>query len=391
MRSMDHGSISAERIHDHAAGVLQHGVKLKGHGSKCTLSTLIAMLFFAAARRTSVFNACGRLRDAPTYQGFADALKATLPGMRELERRLNRSLAADLPKSLSCKRRPLAIDITEIPYHGKPLVDEKEIRRGQPKCGTSHFHAYATLYVVRSGQRFTVAMTYVWKGDSMRDILQRLLRRASQLGIRPWYLLLDRGFYSVETVRYLQAARYPFLVPVAQRGRRPKKHSTAKTARRFWLRKRSGWDTHQWFNPQGIKATVQICISCGNYEGRRKRRGRKTWVYAYWGLQPGSTKWVRDAYRKRFGIETSYRQMNQARIRTCTRNPKLRLLFVGVALILRNAWVWFHFNILARHLPGGGLEPHLERLRLDTLLLYLQRYAEALLGCNETAAIQQQE
>jgi len=30
---------------------------------------------------------------------------------------------------------------------------------------------------------------------------------------------------------------------------------------------------------------------------------------------------VADTYRQRFGIETSYRQLNEARIKTCTRNP----------------------------------------------------------------------
>jgi len=47
----------------------------------------------------------------------------------------------------------------------------------------------------------------------------------------------------------------------------------------------------------------------------------------------------------RFGIETSYRQMNQARIRTCTRDPKQRLLFVAIALLPRNVWAWFHHRL----------------------------------------------
>lgn len=58
--------------------------------------------------------------------------------------------------------------------------------------------------------------------------------------------------------------------------------------------------------------------------------------------------WVRQTYRRRSGIETSYRQMHQARIRTSSRRPLLRLLFVGLALILRNACVWFHLTLLAR-------------------------------------------
>ena len=72
-----------------------------------------------------------------------------------------------------------------IPYQGEPLENEDEIYRGQPKSGTSHFHAYASVYVVRKGQRFTLAATYVRKGEKLEDILKRLLRRAAQTGVKP--------------------------------------------------------------------------------------------------------------------------------------------------------------------------------------------------------------
>ena len=58
---------------------------------------------------------------------------------------------------------------------------------------------------------------------------------------------------------------------------------------------------------------------------------------------------MQETYRQRFGIETSYRQMEQARIRTSTRDPLLRLLYVGVALILRNLWAWLHWQALSSH------------------------------------------
>ena len=55
---------------------------------------------------------------------------------------------------------------------------------------------------------------------------------------------------------------------------------------------------------------------------------------------------MKETYRSRFAIETSYRQLQQARIRTSTREPLLRLLYVGVALLLRNVWVWLHWEVL---------------------------------------------
>jgi IS4 transposase len=56
-------------------------------------------------------------------------------------------------------------------------------------------------------------------------------------------------------------------------------------------------------------------------------------------------------YRQRFGIETSYRQMNQVRARTTSRNPTLRLLLVGLAFILVNLYVALR-DCLTTYLPG---------------------------------------
>ena len=59
--------------------------------------------------------------------------------------------------------------------------------------------------------------------------------------------------------------------------------------------------------------------------------------------------------------------MRQARIYTCTRNPRLRLVFVALALVIRNMWVWIHQTRLAE---GDGDEPtlRLERLRFKRML-----------------------
>ena len=51
--------------------------------------------------------------------------------------------------------------------------------------------------------------------------MKRLLRVARAEGVKCRLLLLDRGFYSVAVIRYLQAARCAFLMPVIRRGRKP--------------------------------------------------------------------------------------------------------------------------------------------------------------------------
>ena len=383
MRSRMNDTVSVRAVHAHAATLIETHLKIQDYGHKCRGTVLIAILLFAAARMRSVFDACGRLRDAPSDQAVRNALVAMLPEMNTIERRINCGLSAELPRWLTKRPQRLAVDLTLIPYHGRPFHDANEIYRSQPKSGTTHFHAYASCYVVQHGQRFTLAMMWVGKGEPLKETLQRLLKQVRSLGVTIRFLLLDREFYSVNVIRYLQASRTPFLMPVAHRGRKPADPTKAKGTRRFLRDMKSGFSKHTLQNKQGRRATVRICVCCRNYAGRRKRHGRKRLVYAFWGFQPGPPAWVREEYRKRFGIETSYRQMNQCRIRTCTRNPVLRLLFVGIALLLRNVWVWLHLNVLADRHANGRLLLRLELLRLTTLTLMLQHAAEHLLGCRE--------
>ncbi len=215
-----HYTLTPAAVHHHASHVLQTHLRLRDHGPKCRAWVLLTLLLSAAAWLTSLCAACRRLRHAPCEEAVRLALLATLPKYSELQRCLNRALAGTLPKALRKRRHPLAIDLTLIPYHGQPQKEAQEVYRSQAKMGTTHFHAYATVYLVCKGRRFTVALTPVSKGESMKTVLQRLLHQAARVGIRPRYVLLDRGFYRVEVISYLQAARYPFLMPVIGRGRK---------------------------------------------------------------------------------------------------------------------------------------------------------------------------
>jgi putative transposase len=347
---------------------------------------MLTVLFYAAARIVSRAAACAALRDAPSDSAMHAALLATLPDVAELQRRLTRALQGDLPRALRRRRQPLALDLILIPYHGEPLKDANEVYRGQAQSGTTHFHAYATAYVIKIGQRFTVALAYVKKGDDLDGVVKGLLRQAAKAGVRPRYLLLDRGFYAVSVIRYLQAARCPFLMAVPATGR-PADHPDGPSGTRvFHLRKKSGWGRHTLQGQRGRQATISICVRCRNARGRTKRRGRQALVYGYWGLSPSSWLWVPETYRRRFAIETTYRQLHQARVRTSTRNPLLRLLYVGLALILRNVWVWLHGEVLSQPRRGGRRIDH-NQMVFRKMLLGLQHLAEELFGiCGEVRA-----
>jgi len=188
------------------------------------------------------------------------------------------------------------------------------------------------------------------------------------VGIRPRLLLLDRGFYSVAVVRYLQAARVPFLMPVVGHGRSPEHPKGAGGSYVFRTWKKRGWSAHTLSDAKKRTATVSICVKCRNSRGRWNRRGRQALIYAYWGYRPPSPDAVFTRSRLRFGIESSDRQRHEGRIRTTTRRPAVRLLYVGTASVLRNLRVWLHYTLLSMPRRGGRVIL-LERLRWETVLL----------------------
>ena len=147
-----------------------------------------------------------------------------------------------------------------MPYYGQHSLESREIYRSQAKRGTNSFFAYATAYLVLQGQRFTLAVTPVMRSECLKEVLQELLLLVSKAGLKPGLLLLDRGFYSVAVIRYLQRARRPFLMPVVCHGRKADHPKGPSGSNIFKQEKKSGWFRHTLKDGKKDKATVWICV-----------------------------------------------------------------------------------------------------------------------------------
>ena len=361
-------TLNRQAVYSQTVALVVNSLGFSNYGRTCPARMLVSLATLAAARLTSLFQVCEGTVRSCCYETARKALLANLPDLAELENKINDALGWNLPKVLRRKRQRMAIDITKTPYHGTHHQDPAEIVRGKSHSGTTHFHAYATLCVVVRGRRFTVAMTYVKAGEKPAAILQRLLARAAKKGVKPELLLLDREFWNVDVIRYLQRARYPFLMPVIARGNQDDHPDGLSGTRVFHAWKKGGFASYQISGRGRRKATVSICVSCAADKTDEKKR--RTLVYAYWGWQPSSPAQVREIYRQRYGIEASYRQMYQAKARTCTRNPAVRLLLVGLSLLLRNMWVWLHYEVLSTP-HRGGRRFNAQRMYYQNLLWWL--------------------
>jgi len=81
--------------------------------------------------------------------------------------------------------------------------------------------------------------------------------------------------------------------------------------------------------------------------------------------------------------------MNEARIQTCTRDPRQRLLFVGIALVLRDVWVWIHFRF-AKGKYSAEPQLFVELLRFQEMLLWITQIVQKALGANKTLGLDRQ-
>jgi putative transposase len=388
MRSSYQSTWTDSKVYGFVSGVLVRHLSLTDFGRTCPVVTLLAVWLLAAARRLSLSAASLLLAKAPSDETIRKATLKQLPSMRELERQLNAALCNRLPSALRRQRQIWAIDLTEKPYYGKSQGIGPQLRRGKPKQGTTKFHSFASLYVVHRGQRFTLAVTYVWRKDTLPAVLARLIAQARKRGISPRFLLLDRQFYNLDVVLFLQRHRVPFLMPVVHRGRRAKDPAQAQGTQQFLTWQRSGRCQYTMRNNQ---RTAEVTILVAVDEPARKKKGRRrkgkgrrrVLVFAAWGWKVPSPARARETYRRRFGIETSYRQAHQAQAWTTSRSCKLRLLLFGLALLLRNAWVWLHRCVLSRPLPNGAFAMLPNQLRLLTLLIHLEQEIIHLFGLTE--------
>jgi Transposase DDE domain len=293
----------------------------------------------------------------------------------------------------------MAIDLHLRPYYGDKKT--RGVFRGQAKASTKTFFAYATLLVIRRGQAFTVGLTHALNGAQEQvRVLQRLLQQAADAGLKVRRLLLDRGFYGATTIKWLQERSLPFIMPVIRRGKSGAKKADCTGTAPFFVKGRRGWQKYTWTarpvragkKTPGIEVTIDICmvprslVHCRVKPSAKKRNKAKKktgpLVYACHAT-PLTLKEVGQCYRKRFQIETSYRQLGQGLAATCSKNPVYRLLLTAIALMLRNLWVWLHWLLLERTPEGNVL--HLEKLRLLTIMAWLSHALGKLLGIKPQA------
>ena len=350
--------------------VLQEHVPIQMEG-EFQPETLYELLVHAASNAESIEQSCKTLESVPTGNDVRYHLDK-LGGPETLQQQLNDALRSRVPGRLTGTSQKLAIDLNLIPYYGTPSEEEAPYILGsQAKAGTCSFYAYATVYLLCRGKRITLALHAVRQAETLVCVITRLLDQIAPLGIGIKRLYLDRGFYCVPVIRWLQACDISKKMPVIVRGKQA-------GTRALVDQKRTYKTTYIMHSQQYGSVTFQVWV-VGSYKmGRRDDHGVEYHAFAVYKVSLG-IRALRGDYRKRFGIESSYRQKNLCRIRTTTKNPVTRLLYVGIAFLLVNLWTFMLWTYVSRP-RRGGRKLFVTLFPLRTMLQFLCQAVQRKLG-----------
>jgi len=360
--------LTAEDIRAYTLKLLKDHVKLKVAGYVCTTDVILDVLLKASAESSSIEAASNDLQGAADSNTIREYLNAVLDikELREQESEMNAALAECIPESMPRTKVEVAIDFHDEPFYGKQANLREVTCSGQAKKGTTHFIRIASAYVIWRQVRLTLALRYVLPDENTLDILNILLNRLQELGFRKILVLyLDKGFASTKIIDHLKERKQPSIIACPIRGREGGTRALCHGQKSY----RTDYTfTDSTSAPLALKATL-----VPDKSGKRRRK----WLAFIVIELDWTPEKVHHEYRRRFGIECSYRILRRVRAMTTSRNPAVRFFLLAVGMILVNAWVFLRWEF-ARLLAPGLRRVDETRLRFHRFTRLLIRAIEVI-------------
>jgi putative transposase len=361
--------LKAEDIRAYTLRTMKEHIEIPAAGYSCTTDMIFDVLMKASAECSSLEAACADLEEVADSNTLREYINKALPvkELREQERQVNQALAHGIPTRMVRKGIEAAIDFHDEPFYGKQESTRAVTCNGQAKKGTTHFVRIATVYVIWRQVRLTLAVHYVLPSETALEVLKILLKCLKSLNFEAKILYLDKGFAATPIMNYLTRHHQPAIIANPIRGK--------KGGTRALCRGRKSYTTDYTFT-DGTQATVAMKASLVPDKTGKLRRKWLSFIVILLDWSPDK---IYQQYRRRFGVECSYRLLRRVRATTTSRNPAVRFFLLGIGLILTNVWVFLRWEF-ARLLARGPQRVDQTRLRLHRFSRLLIRSIEELYG-----------
>jgi Transposase DDE domain len=340
-----HSTITPTVIHREARQALEARLDCKPFHESVSVADLLDLLLLMAASTASLFATVRRFFGF-SHETARRAVQANLPTMERLVPALVQTLFDVAAFSRPDRRRSwlLAIDTHNVAYYGQR---GSYVVGGPKKQGTKWFFSYATAVLLHKRRRYTVAVCPVQAQTKPHEMVRTLLEQIAAQGLQIRGVALDSAFDSGDTLLLLQDRGLAYTVPLRRKGNTRNARNRCFEGRHRLIRW-AEWTTEK---TRRLVRTRTLL-----WKG-----GPKTMVFAFQGWSGARARNLhqqalrqRRLYRQRFGIETSYRQKNQAQACTTSRDPVYRMLLEGIGYVLRQVWVVLTEELARRSHAGPG-------------------------------------
>lgn len=371
-------NLSQTAVLDIARSRVGEFLPLSADGYACTTDQLLDVLLAVSCQKETIEQVCADLKikvGAETIRGyFNEQLK--VENLDKLQESVNLALQKSFSFELKGQFLEMAIDFHDQSYYGKLEQSEGKWVGAEAKNGTTKVYRVATLYVIKNGHRLTLGIKFVVPDETAKEVVEYLLNQLKRLEISAKCLYLDRGFASIEVARYLKGIRQKSIIASPIRGK-------TGGLKALCVGKKSYRTKHLFKSHKHGAEELEIAMFKGftNSTKKGKKVRRAKWL-AYILIECEanlSGKKVKENYRKRFGIEASYRCAKKVRGWTTSSNAAYRFVLMGMSFLLTNIWQelqekWTRIAQVGRRVWNK------QKFRLKRFVNFLRKAIENLYG-----------
>ena len=301
---------------------LENNSSLEVKGNSVDTKMIFRILVYAAATGLSIEAACNRLdevADANTVREYINE-HYKVERFLELEKEMNQTIPKHFPRRVRRGKIEFAVDEHDQPFYGKEEQHEEYLVGGKAKASTTRFYRIASLSCLYQGVRIVMAIVFVKPGMTQVEIVSKLLKyaEACNISLKGKVIYFDRGFDSVELYKYLEKEGYSAVLGCPIRGKE------GGGSKGLCKGNKSYEKTYEFNSQKGGKYKARVGVV-----RVFKQKGKKIWgswvIYVLINTEV-SVREAHKGYKARFGIESSYKKMREARVRSNSRNPMLRFI-----------------------------------------------------------------
>ena len=198
---------------------------------------------------------------------------------------------------------------------------------------TGTFERYATAQCVEGGPRLVLGVTHMGAFGFVPRSVRGLIEECRHAGANVRVALLDREFFSADVFATFDELDTGYIVPCKNTD------PVVRALDDFAAGRRPAVSEMYITNADGVSVKYTMIIT------ERKRKSRKGGESEdlppkekFIGFATNMPQADAELYSKRWGIETSYRMIENMRAKTCSKHTAARMFCFLYSVVMFNAW-----------------------------------------------------